>query len=177
MLVLVTGDASSGKSEYAENLAMKLSEKRIYAATMKNDGKENRERTERHRRMRAGKGFVTMECPERLKEKAAVILETEPDYFEGASILLEDVPNLLANEMFGNKPCGDPLQDILSLSQRSAHLVIVTGNLFTGGYGYDSMTMDYLKKLAGLNRSIAARADEVWEVVCGIPEKWKGKGI
>ena len=177
MLVLVTGDASSGKSEYAESLAMKLSEKRIYAATIKNDGKESRERIERHRRLRAGKGFVTMECPDGLEEKAGMILESEPEFFEGASVVLEDVPNLLANEMFTDKPYGDPLQDILSLSQRSAHLVIVTGNLFTGGYGYDSMTMDYLKKLAGLNRSIAAKADEVWEVVCGIPEKWKGKGI
>ncbi len=35
MLVLVTGDAASGKSEYAESLAMRLSQKRIYAATMK----------------------------------------------------------------------------------------------------------------------------------------------
>lgn len=175
MLVLVTGDAASGKSEYAESLAMRLSQKRIYAATMKNDGKESRERIKRHRKLREGKGFVTLECTDGIRAAAKSILSGEPGYFENSCILLEDIPNLLANDMFGKKSEDGLVRDIQYLSRKSAHMVIVTGNLFTGGYGYDGATMEYLKRLADLNRTLSAEADEVWEVVCGIPQMWKGK--
>ena len=52
---------------------------------------------------------------------------------------------------------------------------MVTGNLFTGGYDHDDITMLYLKNLAELNRRLAEICDEVYEVVCGIPVLLKGK--
>ncbi|MCR4657955.1 MAG: bifunctional adenosylcobinamide kinase/adenosylcobinamide-phosphate guanylyltransferase [Lachnospiraceae bacterium] len=199
MLGLVIGDAASGKSEYAESLAMKLSEKRIYLATMRNDGRESAERIEKHRQMRMNKGFATFECPLKLKDSVDKKLLEQPDFFEGACVLLEDIPNLTANEMFNQNFGGDPeerpggnsdpdqktntdpvkkldtdparrlFEEIMYLSQKTAHMIIVTGNLFTGGCDHDTMTMDYLKSLAGLNNSLAAACDEVYEVVCGIP--------
>ena len=40
---------------------------------------------------------------------------------------------------------------------------------------YDPDSLAYLDVLARLNRAVAARADGVYEVVCGIPVAWKGE--
>ena len=63
MLALVLGEAASGKSEFAEQLAMSLADERYYIATMQVSDSESQQRIERHRQMRQGKGFVTLEQP------------------------------------------------------------------------------------------------------------------
>lgn len=44
-------------------------------------------------------------------------------------------------------------------------------------FSYDPDTERYLALLGSLNRAIAARADRVVEVVCGIPVICKGRDI
>lgn len=61
------------------------------------------------------------------------------------------------------------------LRGQTAHLIVVTNELFSDGGDYDRDTLRYLEVLAGLNRTLAARADRVVEVVCGIPVVWKGE--
>ena len=65
MYYLIIGGAGSGKSEYAEDLALSLKDdgdSLYYIATMYPYGdEETKKRIERHRIMRAGKGFVTIE--------------------------------------------------------------------------------------------------------------------
>ena len=65
MILLVTGGSASGKSEYAENRALQLAKteqkKLIYLAAMKPFGEEAAKRIERHRQLRAGNGFETVE--------------------------------------------------------------------------------------------------------------------
>ena len=61
MFTLVTGGAASGKSEYAESLAMRLPGRRIYLATMRPADPESLARINRHRRLRQGRGFDTLE--------------------------------------------------------------------------------------------------------------------
>ena len=39
--------------------------------------------------------------------------------------------------------------------------------------GRTAVTLDWLTGLAALNRALAARAERVYEVVCGIPVAWK----
>ena len=39
--------------------------------------------------------------------------------------------------------------------------------------GFVTVWGEDLDLLAGLNRAIAAKADQVYEVVCGIPVAWK----
>ena len=64
MLILVSGGAASGKSAFAEELLVKGgAAPRIYLATMELRDAESRERAQRHRRMRAGKDFITVERP------------------------------------------------------------------------------------------------------------------
>ena len=92
MLVVVTGGSGSGKSAFAEDRVLSFGEaRRIYIATMQAFDEESHRRIRRHRRMRAGKGFETIE---RYTELDELILP------KNCVVLLECMSNLVANEMF-----------------------------------------------------------------------------
>ena len=145
MLILVSGGSASGKSKYAEDLVVQAPPgERIYVATMQVWDEESRRRVERHR----------------------------------AVVLLEDLSNLTANEWFGPEGRERAEERVLAgirrLKAESACTVVVTNELFSDGVTYDKETADYLSALARLNAAVAAGADQVYEVVCGIPVCWKG---
>ncbi len=170
MLMLVSGGAGSGKSEFAEGLITASGlDRRVYLATMRVWDGESVRRVERHRQMRAGKGFETLECPDNL---AGLTLPA------GCAALLEDLSNLTANEFFGEQGRQGAYERVLAGVERAAWqaglLVVVTNELFSDGMDYDPDTLAYLDTLARLNRAVAARAGGVYEVVCGIPVAWKG---
>ena len=167
MFTLIIGDAASGKSEFAEAHVLKLPGRRVYLATMEPFGAEARARVERHRRLRAGKGFETVERYTDLRG-----LEVGQD----ANILLECLGNLLANELYS--PQGGGSQAVLAgmehLLARSAHLTVVTNEVCSGGADYAGDTFIYIEELSRINRILAARADWVVEVVCGLSNVLKG---
>lgn len=167
MIVLAIGGSGSGKSAWAERLAVTLpGVARVYLATMQASDGESLRRVERHRTQRADKGFQTVEAA---MDLAKAVLP------EDALVLVEDVPNWAANEMFGG---GDPawmIPALQSLAQRARHLILVTGNVFADGVAYDETTMAYLKLLAEVNAAAAEMADAVVEVVCGLPVYVKGE--
>ena len=66
------------------------------------------------------------------------------------------------------------LAGVLALAARCPHLTVVTNEVFSGGADYEGDTLSYLRALAGINRALAARADRVAEVVCGLPNWLKG---
>lgn len=169
MLILVSGGSGSGKSAFAEGLVVSSGlEQRIYLATMQVWDYESVRRVERHRQMRAGKGFDTVECPTGL---AQVVLPEE------SAILLEDLTNLAANEYFGpegkERAFDRVLEGVRHAAAQGALLVVVGNELFSDGMDYDGETAAYLELLARLNRAVAQMADRVYEVVCGIPIPWK----
>lgn len=173
MVVFVVGGSGSGKSEYAEQLAVSLQEpgrdRLVYVATMKVLDEESRSRVGRHRSMRAGKGFETREYPTHLES-----LEVGDDEI----ILLECLPNLLANEMFSKEGRGLQAKQairagICRLAEKSRHLIIVGSQVFEDGVEYDRMTETYKKQMADLHRFLGRLADRVVEVVFGIPVEWK----
>ena len=168
MVNLVIGAAASGKSEYAEDIVMSLPGEKIYIATMEPFGAEAKERIARHRALRAGKGFSTIERPRDL-----IGLTPEPDW----NVLFEDLPNLAANELFS--PEGGGADAVLSgvdrICRTASSVTIVTGDIFSDGAEYDVGTRSYMEMLADLHRRIAAKADNVVEVVCGIPCAVKGE--
>lgn len=167
MFTLIIGAAASGKSAYAEARAMALPGRRIYLATMQPCDGECLSRIEKHRRQRAGKAFETAE---RYTDLAHAALPS------GANILLECVGNLLANELYS--PGGGGAQAVLAgvdaLLSRCRHLTAVTNEVFSGGAACGPDTLFYLRELAHINRMLAARADCVIEVACGLPHVWKG---
>lgn len=166
MLILVTGGSASGKSAHAERLLCEhAAGSRLYLATMQPFGAAAQKRIARHRALRQGKGFQTVERPLNL---AGLEL---PRRYDG--ILLEDLGNLLANELFapaGAKDAafGSILAGIGRLQDCCETLVVVTNEIFSDGLPYPAETVRYIELLGRLNAAICARADEAYESICGI---------
>ena len=135
MFILVTGGSGSGKSEFAENIAMKLGGKMLYVATMKPYDDECLKRIERHRKMRDGKGFRTVECYTDLSE----ITESAD------TILLECMSNLTANVMFSDNN-DNAFEKIIGgiLNLKSENIVVVTNEISSDGIEYDGETKMYI---------------------------------
>lgn len=170
MMTLVVGAAASGKSEYAEGLILASPcPRRIYIATMEPMDGECLRRIEKHRRMRAEKRFETVERYTGLEDL---------DLPAGSAALLECVSNLCANEMYSPHGSGDRAAEAVlrgaeRLKRQCGDLVVVSNEVFTGGR--PAGTEDYLRQLARINRDLAALADNVCEVCCGVPIYYKGK--
>lgn len=203
MITLITGGSGSGKSAYAEKYICHASnekgyKEKYYIATMQVFDDEGQRKIDRHRRLRAGKGFITIEQPSDI-QNAVSKLQSESSLKTGRSALLECMSNLVANEMFppvdasgmqaaeAEKEALDDhkkkdydtaqisrvskkvLKEVSILSENVAELVIVTNNVFEDGVYYDESTMNYIKAMGIVNRGLAAMAERVVEVVAGIP--------
>ena len=168
MFIVVTGGSGSGKSAYAERRIAELSaDDRFYIATMENRDEESRKRIARHRNMRADKHFTTVECPRDLQDVSLS---------GNATVLLECMSNLCANELFAGPLMQDPeetarkiIAGVEKLCGQVKNLVIVTNEVFSDGMQADPWTESYLSCLGSINRSIAGMADEVVEVVYSVP--------
>lgn len=204
MITLITGGSGSGKSAYAEKYICHASnekgfKEKYYIATMQVFDDEGQRKIDRHRRLRAGKGFITIEQPRDIQD-AVSKLQSESSLKTGRLALLECMSNLVANEMFPPVDASDTkeagvkkealdepenmrdydntiislvskkvLKDVSILSENVAELVIVTNNVFEDGVCYDESTMNYIKAMGIVNRGLAAMAESVVEVVAGIP--------
>lgn len=171
MMAVVTGGSGSGKSAFAEDKILSLGQgKRFYIATMHPYDEESYKRVERHRKMRAGKGFETVECYTGLKNL---------DFPEDAIVLLECMSNLAANEMFEGNGAGTDtaeavLEGVTKLKSQVRHLVIVTNEIFSEAASYEGDTVRYQEYLGKINQKLGEMADQVVEVVYGIPIWHKG---
>jgi len=175
VMVLVTGGSGCGKSAYAEKrigeLAAKDQETIYYLATMQVYGEEGRKKVERHIELRRGKGMLTI-------ERTRNVADCIPEMAQGPrAVLLEDLGNLVANEMFQEDGTIIPwesvsekiLREILELEICVSHLVIVSNNVFEDGIDYEDGTINYVRALGRLHQELAGRAAQVTEVVAGIP--------
>lgn len=176
MFTLVIGGAASGKSEYAEGLILASPHRpRIYIATMEPFGPEGQARIARHRTLRRGKGFETVE---QYTDLAALKLP------QRGAVLLECLGNLTANELYSPAGAGT-LEGTVSavaggvkaLLPQCADLVVVGNEVCSGGRKYAGDTDRYLRALGEVNRLLVGWADRVCEVVCGIPYWHKGAEV
>ena len=166
MFSLITGGSASGKSAFAEDLVMGLPGRRIYLAAMERYGAESLERIEKHRNNREGKQFVTIERTTCLEE-----LDLPAD----SNVLLECLGTLTANEMFMPSGGGPEavIRGIDHLLSRCSSLTIVANEVFSGGGSYGEETLRYMRELGRITCLLAARADYVCEIVCGVPNVLK----
>ncbi len=177
MLVVITGGSKCNKSQMAENIIAQCDCKRYYIATMKPLGSDAEEAINRHRRMRQGKGFETIE---QYLSLDTLMLAS------GSAVILECVGNLCANEMFSDqrKMNDSPealakkiTSDIIHLADCSNLFVAVTNQVGEDGISYAKETMDYIRLLGTVNAGLCRRADVVIEAVFGIPLILKGKDV
>ena len=174
MMTLIIGGSGSGKSAYAEDTILQYHNKQsslYYIATMEPFGAETQKKIERHRQMRKGKGFETLECYTDLFH----LVRNFP--FSKASVLLECMSNLTANEVYHNlsnysseKELADQVfRGVQILVETCEHVVVVT-NEVSSECAEDTPEMQCYKRILGrINCQMAGIADKVTEVVYGIP--------
>lgn len=205
MIALVIGGSGSGKSAYAEQMAVNAAGNGslFYVATMQVYDEEGKKKVERHQKMRAGKGFLTIEQPRKLKEAAKKVATEKVSAGKvsagkvaaervpaGKIVLLECMSNLVANEMFSEENLSAVMDEtkikqlsheiicgVTALQDSCDILIIVTNQIFEDGIRYDASTMAYIRLLGDVNRQIAEQAEQVIEVVAGIPIFIKKDGI
>lgn len=170
MITLVLGGSKCGKSRVAEELLNRFNGKKFYVATMQPYGSEAHAAIERHRKMRSGKCFETI-------EKYTDIDELDLPY--DCAVLLECMGNLCANEMFCDGDCSCPVNKIVSgiemLSESVSELVIVSNDVGSDGIAYDEGTMKYIAAMGEINCRISSISDNVIECIYGIPVVLKGE--
>ena len=183
MMELVTGGSGSGKSAYAESvicgkhrLLCETTENAplYYIADMIPYGRETEKKIKAHRKMRAGKGFMTLEWYVDLPGKLSAPDSPE---LKGSCVLLECVSNLTANEMYepggAQNTGGDTPESVIKgvrmLKDQCAHLVVVTNDVFRESVPDSEEMTAYKDNLGMINRALAEMADQVTEVVFGVP--------
>lgn len=174
MIRLISGGSASGKSEYAEGLICQIRDgsdepvRLVYLATMKADCLEAIARIERHRHLRKGKGFETVEYSDGFD---TVLARMDKQ----TAVLLEDLPNMLSCNMYSPEGETDDgardriLDEIARIEGSCRELIIVTDDIFSDGVHFDESVEKYRRALASLNIELAAMAGGVTEVVAGIP--------
>lgn len=192
-----SGKSEYAESEVERLAHLTESEEKYYIATMFPYGEETLQKIRRHQQMRTGKGFVTLECYTDLYRLAASDPFSRAGQTEGQDerqnghvsgnrksrkhtvVLLECMSNLLANECYMESGAKarelDPVAEIEkgmeALLECCEHVVVVTNEVFSDIPVESREMKSYLEYLGRINQWMAKRADQVTEVVYGIPLK------
>ena len=182
MLALLTGGSGSGKSEYAENLAVRLHGE--HAASRKTGDAEQMSRSFNnpsisHSAMEKavsspGSATTLRSSSSAASSSAGAGCSSDAIPFSsGDTVLLEDLPNLLSNELYEEEPAEDlheaVLQPLFQLSERGVRVVVVTGSVCSDGPSPYPETERFKKILSELNCELAMRAEFAAELCAGIP--------
>ena len=167
-MIYIYGGVASGKSEYAEELISKNFERKIYLATMENDGDFAKKRIQKHLLQRASKNFITVEEPRYISN---ININSDDN------ILLEDLTNLLSNNIFdkngmksGSKEITEAIfSDIIELEKRCNSLFIVGNDIFSTKRNQSKELDMFIDCLFSLHQKIIDIANRVVEVIYGLP--------
>ena len=80
---------------------------------------------------------------------------------DNSTVLLEDLVNLTANEMFDGGNVSYIYPALRKLAGCCKNLVMVTNDLFSDGVTYPSSVQEYLFQMAEINRKAAEMADAI----------------
>ena len=192
-----SGKSEYAEAEVLRLSHLTESREKYYIATMVPYGEETLQKIRRHQQMRTGKGFVTVECYTDLYRLAASDPFSRAGQTEGQDerqnghvsgnrksrkhtvVLLECMSNLLANECYMESGAQarelDPVAEIEkgmeTLLRCCEHVVVVTNEVFSDIPVESKEMKSYLEYLGKINQWMAKRADQVTEVVYGIPLK------
>ena len=166
-VILITGGQRCGKSEYAERLALQLSDNPVYIATAHAYDDEFRERIRRHK-LRRGAQWSNIE--EELKLSAINV--------SGKVVLIDCVTLWATNFFFANNEDADLALDALKTEfdrfvDNEALFIFVTNEIGLGGVSENAMRRHFTDLLGRINQHIASKADEVTLIISGIPLKIK----
>ncbi len=165
---LVLGGARSGKSRFAERLALDHPGTLHYIATAQSMDEEMAERIRHHQNQRSPR-FITNECPKNLAQQLQQL--DKPDHF----LLVDCLTLWLSNWI--EMPESDWQEQRRALLDQLRHsrsdVVLVSNEVGQGIVPLGSMTRRFVDEAGRLHQDIAALADRVSWVVAGLPQTLK----
>lgn len=197
-LILIMGGTASGKSEFAERLAYRLSREGrtkngrplVYLATLADTGGESRRKIAAHRKRRQQVPHLLQECTSLPALHAA---SRKLSQLDSPVILLDCLSSLTADilfstasgreagqDAFGRDPEADAAQiasAILELRVEDRDLIVVSDLVSGDGVYWEGEMLHYIRVMGAVLSRLAAEAEQVAEVVCGIPVTLKGRQV
>jgi adenosylcobinamide kinase/adenosylcobinamide-phosphate guanylyltransferase len=174
---LIIGGARSGKSHFAQQLALKSAGKVLFVATAEAGDDEMKHRIEAHRKTRPPT-WTTLEATTNLSTRIARNIGK-------AQTVIIDCITLLINNIFQqySRQGDEKIEAVLiekevmaeieelvnSIDQSDAHFIIVTNDVGLGLVPADKVSRLYRDLLGKANQILAEHADEVYFMVAGIP--------
>ena len=177
-LILITGGARSGKSDYALARAVSLSGPHTFLATCPVVDEEMEDRIRRHKDERQDRIWQTIE--------EELDLATTIDALENETVCLVDCLTLWINNlMYRAETVGLPFTEddmrvktemlIASASSFQGTLICVSNEVGLGVVPDNVSARRYRDLVGRCNRTVAAAADEVIFISCGLPLFLKGQ--
>lgn len=162
-IILITGGQRSGKSRYAQRLALFQDSHPVYLATSRIWDDEFRKRVERHQQDR-GKEWTNIEEEKYLSRHI----------LDGRTVIIDCVTLWGTNFFFDND--GDinlslsQLKEEFNLfTKQDAYFIFITNEIGMGGVSPDETQRKFTDLQGWLNQYIASQADEVILMVSGVP--------
>jgi adenosylcobinamide kinase / adenosylcobinamide-phosphate guanylyltransferase len=171
-LVLVTGGCRSGKSAYAQQLAESLPPRRLYVATSPVTDEEMHQRIMAHQQARAGRGWETIEEQTDL----AAVFNRHREH----NVLLVDCVTLWVNNLMYHAEHearqvseADASQECCRMLETATAcrgtVIFVTNEVGMGVVPENAQARRFRDLVGRVNQTIAAQAETVTLVSCGIP--------
>lgn len=168
-IILITGGQRSGKSSYAERLALSLSGNPVYVATAHIWDDEFRDRVRKHKERR-GTEWENIEEEKYLSRHDVT-----------GRVALVDCLTLWSTNYFFDAGDGADIDVMLDEIKdefdrfvgRDATFIFVTNEIGLGGTSTNAVQRRFTDLLGWLNQYVASKADEVVLMVSGIPVKIK----
>ena len=172
-IILITGGQRSGKSVYAEKLALSLSATPVYIATAHVWDDEFAERVRRHKERR-GAQWTNIEEEKHLSRHNII-----------NKVAVIDCLTLWCTNFFFNRDSDtrqptvdEALAEIRNefdkFTDQDATFIFVTNEIGSGEVSSNAVQRRFTDMQGWMNQYVAAHADEVVLMVCGIPVKIKG---
>ena len=168
-LIFITGGARSGKSRYAQELALQYSDHPVYVATARIWDEEFRQRIDRHRQERDER-WTSMEEEKQLSRlpldgRVAVIDCVTLWMTNFFSDLHADIDACLA-------ACR---REIDGLAMKDAIIILISNEIGMGLHADTPSGRQFTDLQGWVNQYIAAKADQAIFMVSGIPLMLKNK--
>lgn len=161
---LVLGGARSGKSAFAERIAVGSGLGPVYCATAEAGDAEMRERIARHRSDRAADGWTTVEEP--LDLSAVIGREAGP----GRALLIDCLTLWLSNIMLrGDDIAARQAGLLAALSAAAGPVILVSNEIGLGLVPETALGRRFRDAQGRLNQAVAAVVPRVVFVAAGLP--------